>query len=380
MLPELSIALRFAETRLADLIQQNEFQTLEFMAYGKNFMTSMGFSPDAFVQMAFQAAYYGLYGRIECVYEPSMTKAFYHGRTEAIRSVTEESVEFVRTFWGEKPPHEKVEALRKACEAHVKITRDCARAQGHDRHLYALYCIWQRSLDEGYETGTDQDSTLERSSSPISNPNAEQSIVSSPSRRSMISEDGSYPGSVTGPQITHSMPALFADSGWDKLNTTILSTSNCGNPSLRQFGFGPTSGDGFGIGYIIKDGSISICASSKHRQTSRFIDSLEAYFLEIRKLLKQTKRRGTSGDKTMSRAREVEEKSKNNRIKSRGRNILTDATAKPHTPQTESVQESDDEGLGGCKHPFCPTNFQPPHITNHQSTLVSRNGADSFLH
>jgi carnitine O-acetyltransferase len=64
MLPELSTALRFAETRLADLIQQNEFATLEFPHYGKNFMTSMGFSPDAFVQMAFQAAYYGLYGRI----------------------------------------------------------------------------------------------------------------------------------------------------------------------------------------------------------------------------------------------------------------------------------------------------------------------------
>jgi carnitine O-acetyltransferase len=349
MLPELSIALRFAETRLADLIQQNEFQTLEFMSYGKNFMTSMGFSPDAFVQMAFQAAYYGLYGRIECVYEPAMTKAFYHGRTEAVRSVTEESVEFVRTFWGEKPPHEKVEALKKACEAHVKITRECAKAQGHDRHLYALYCIWQRSLDEGYETGTDQESSEERSSSPVQ----DSAIMSSPSRRSLVSDDGSYSPSVTS--HAHTVPSLFADSGWDKLNTTILSTSNCGNPSLRHFGFGPTSGDGFGIGYIIKDGSISICASSKHRQTARFIDSLEAYFLEIRKLLRQTKRRGTSENKGLSRAREVEEKSKNNRIKSRGRNILTEAAVvKPMTPTTESVQESDDEGLGGCKHPFCP--------------------------
>ena len=87
-------------TRLADLIQQNEFQTLDLAAYGKNFMTSMGFSPDAFVQMAFQAAYYGLYGRVECTYEPAMTKVYLHGRTEAIRSVTPESVDFVQTFWG----------------------------------------------------------------------------------------------------------------------------------------------------------------------------------------------------------------------------------------------------------------------------------------
>jgi carnitine O-acetyltransferase len=348
MVPELSIALRFAETRLADLIQQNEFQTLEFMGYGKNFMTSMGFSPDAFVQMAFQAAYYGLYGRIECVYEPAMTKAYYHGRTEAIRPVTDESVEFVRTFWGEKPANNKVEALRKACEKHVQITKSCAKAQGHDRHLYALYCIWQRSLDEDYENSTDIDS-VDRSASPGANSD-NPSLVNSPSRRSVVSDDGSLSTSGQGHQVQHNMPSLFADSGWDKLNTTILSTSNCGNPSLRQFGFGPTSGEGFGIGYIVKDGSISICASSKHRQTARFIESLEAYFLEIRKLLRQIKRRGTSADKTMSRAREAEDqRPKSTRVKSRGRNILADQVKGIITPQTESIQESDDEGLGGCR-------------------------------
>ena len=147
MLPELRTALRFAETRLADLIQQNEFRTLEFVGYGKNFITSMGFSPDAFVQMAFQVAYYGLYGRLECTYEPAMTKIFLHGRTEAIRTVTAECVEFVRTFWADNPAEKKVEALRKACRKHTAITKECAKALGQDRHLYALYCVWQRAVD-----------------------------------------------------------------------------------------------------------------------------------------------------------------------------------------------------------------------------------------
>lgn len=52
--------------------------------------TEHGFSPDAFVQMAYQAAYFSLYGRTESTYEPAMTKTFLHGRTEAIRSVTTE--------------------------------------------------------------------------------------------------------------------------------------------------------------------------------------------------------------------------------------------------------------------------------------------------
>lgn len=62
--PDLRAGIRFAETRLSDLICQNDCQALEFKGYGKNFITSHGFSPDAFVQMAFQGAYFGLYGTI----------------------------------------------------------------------------------------------------------------------------------------------------------------------------------------------------------------------------------------------------------------------------------------------------------------------------
>jgi carnitine O-acetyltransferase len=60
--PELRVGIRFAETRLSDLICQNDCVAIEFRGYGKTFITSNGFSPDAFVQMAFQAAYFGLYG------------------------------------------------------------------------------------------------------------------------------------------------------------------------------------------------------------------------------------------------------------------------------------------------------------------------------
>ena len=361
MTPELATALRFAETRLADLIQQNEFATMEFMHYGKNFMTSMGFSPDAFVQMAFQAAYYGMYGRLESQYEPAMTKVYFHGRTEAIRPVTQESVEFVRTFWAENPTSAKVDALRKACEKHTAITKDCAKAQGHDRHLYALMCLWQRQVDAEFSAqgstsrggasvstngtnGFDSSPTSERDPDP-------SSFTNSPNRTSVNSEEESMPPSRSPPrnQHQHSLPAIFADSGWDKINNTILSTSNCGNPALRHFGFGPTSGEGFGIGYIIKDGSISICASSKHRQTKRFIDAIEAYFLEIRKLLRQIQRRGTGSDKQASRVREYEEtRPKGQRLKSRGRAIGGDVTTGKSQPEEDSGVASDDD-MGGCK-------------------------------
>jgi carnitine O-acetyltransferase len=39
------------------------------------------------------------------------------------------------------------------------------------------------------------------------------------------------------------------------------------------------------VGYIIKDDALSICAASKHLQTSRFLDTLSNYLLDMQKIL-----------------------------------------------------------------------------------------------
>ncbi|KAI9742418.1 MAG: hypothetical protein M1818_003952 [Claussenomyces sp. TS43310] len=348
MIPELNIAVRFAETRLADLIQQNEFETLDFSGYGSTIIKQMGFSPDAFVQMAFQAAYYGLYGRVECSYEPAMTKTFFHGRTEAVRSVTAASVEFVQTFWTDNPAKQKIEALKRACAAHTANTKESSKAQGCDRHLYALFSVWQRALDdEGAEAASSNGLSSDGCSSPVDG----ESVVGSLGKSSIRSSQGRTSPSPSRANMQSVMPLLFNDGGWDKLNNTVLSTSNCGNPSLRQFGFGPTSGDGFGIGYIIKEDDINICASSKHRQTKRFVDALEAYLHEIRRIFKSTEKRTSSPNAT--RAREASESRRPKagpRLKSRGR-MIKKGEGRKGTPGSmtpiDSAAVSDDEGLGG---------------------------------
>lgn len=370
MVPEVSSALRFAETRLADLIQQNEFEVLEFEGYGKNFITSMGFSPDAFVQMAFQAAYYGLYGRVESTYEPAMTKVFLHGRTEAIRTVSDESVEFVRKFCENAPAREKLEALKKACIRHVALTKECAKGLGQDRHLYALFCVWQRGLDEqsqsifGTEGSLNGTSTDGYGTSPTDG--AFEASPPTEGRSRSFSETSSISGTSRdyAQRPPQNIPSIFSDAAWDKINNAILSTSNCGNPSLRLFGFGPTSGDGFGIGYIIKADSISISVSSKHRQTKRFVDTLQSYLFEVRHMLRATQRRTTGSG---SRAREAEKNSESantaatlsasGRTKSRsGRAVGTARTqlrtSLANSEDSNSVtskEESDGEGgmLGG---------------------------------
>lgn len=233
--PEVAAAIRYGETRLSDLICQNECQVLEYTKFGKNFITRHKFSPDAFVQASFQAAYHQLYGRNVATYEPAMTKAYQHGRTEAIRTCQPWTADFVQTFGdGSVDRDVKLEKLRRACDAHAKLSKECAQGQGHDRHLYAMYSLCKLDVSSG--------------------------------KRSEL-------------------PELFRDGGFATLNHTILSTSNCGNPALRLFGFGPVAPDGFGIGYIIKDDAISVCASSKHLQTARYLRTLEAYLDRVSELI-----------------------------------------------------------------------------------------------
>lgn len=274
--PDLSLALRFGETRLSDLINQNEFKHLEFKSYGSSTIKKMKYSPDAFVQMAFQATYYALYGKVECTYEPAMTKAFFHGRTEAIRTVSQESNLFVRKFFDPAmPSKDKLKYLSDACVKHSEQTRRCSAGHGVDRHLYALFCIWKRYVAESETIFSATEMTNDDTiiNNEISSSSSDHTVGGN-NQQSLKFE------------LNH-LPEIFADGGWDKLNNTIISTSNCGNPSLRLFGFGPVSANGFGIGYIIKDDSISICASSKHRQTSRFLVTLESYLNEVYRIFKE---------------------------------------------------------------------------------------------
>lgn len=55
-------------------------------------------SPDAFIQMALQLAYYRDAGRFSLTYEASMTRLFREGRTETVRPCTIESAAWVKAM------------------------------------------------------------------------------------------------------------------------------------------------------------------------------------------------------------------------------------------------------------------------------------------
>eukprot|EP00985_Skeletonema_marinoi_P022214 scaffold14073_cov137-Skeletonema_marinoi.AAC.5 len=220
----------FAETALSDQIVASETYVLEFTGYGKTLIVKNKMSPDSFVQLSMQLAHYRLYGKIVSQYEPVLTKGFYHGRTEAMRTATEKAATFCKTWMNPSATDEnKLESLREATVYHSSGIKDALTGKGIERHLFALKCI------------------------------ADKNKIATPD--------------------------FFSSKAYGKLNHTILSTSNCGNPSLRLFGFGPVVQDGFGIGYIIRDDGLQYSISSKHRQTERFAHTLKQTLIDMGKLL-----------------------------------------------------------------------------------------------
>lgn len=79
-------------------------------------------SPDAYIQMALQLAYYRDAKRFCLTYEAIMTRLYREGRTETVRPLTIESAAWVKAMEDENSTtEEKVKLLRNACEFHQVI-------------------------------------------------------------------------------------------------------------------------------------------------------------------------------------------------------------------------------------------------------------------
>lgn len=65
-------------------------------AWGKGIIKKCKVSPDGFIQMALQLAYYKENKKFVQTYEASMTRLYLNGRTETVRSCTLEMTDFVR--------------------------------------------------------------------------------------------------------------------------------------------------------------------------------------------------------------------------------------------------------------------------------------------
>ncbi|PNI68964.1 CRAT isoform 9, partial [Pan troglodytes] len=121
------------------MIQDLDITMMVFHHFGKDFPKSEKLSPDAFIQMALQLAYYRIYGQACATYESASLRMFHLGRTDTIRSASMDSLAFVKAMDDSSvTEHQKVELLRKAVQAHRGYTDRAIRGEAFDRHLLGL--------------------------------------------------------------------------------------------------------------------------------------------------------------------------------------------------------------------------------------------------
>lgn len=123
---------------------------VHFTGYGKEAIKQHKTSPDAWVQMIKQLAFYRLFNRPGVTYESCQTRQFLLGRTEVIRSVSSEGKAFVEAMIdSSKSDAEREKLFRAAVARHIQYSTWAADAQGVDRHLFGLKKLVQ--TDKGEE-------------------------------------------------------------------------------------------------------------------------------------------------------------------------------------------------------------------------------------
>ncbi|KAF7511151.1 hypothetical protein GJ744_005382 [Endocarpon pusillum] len=258
---EIDAALHLAEAKLVNRIERHQLETLDFRDYGKGWIKSAGFPPDAFFQMALHAAYHSAYSRVGNGFEPIQMREYLHGRTDVIRPLTPEAAAFARIFSDEKAsPAEKIEAMHRATDAHVALSKDCAKGLSHHRHLYVLQQLWKRRR-----------AFLEA--------NALQPITGVDAH---INGDSSSPNQLP---TTTTTTTIFTDPGWARLGTTILMGSNVDNPCLDYAGFGPPADDGFTICYFTRQDQMAMSVCCRNGQAKRLVDAIGRTFRELKTLV-----------------------------------------------------------------------------------------------
>jgi carnitine O-palmitoyltransferase 1 len=236
-------ALAFHHKNCEDL----ELVVIEHTDYGKGFIKTCSVSPDAYVQMALHLTYFkDSGGQFAMTYESSMTRLYRLGRTETVRSLTNDAVKFVRAM-AEKDctVSRRIELLRCACDNHQTLYRDAMNGRGIDRHLFGLFVLCKGL---GYESEFLKEAmlvpwTLSTSQQP------QQQIQTSPNTNNPKYKDKLCPGG----------------------------------------GFGPVSDQGYGVSYMLpSDASLFFHISSKRSSTAtnsrRFADLLFESLRDMRQL------------------------------------------------------------------------------------------------
>ncbi|KAJ8413763.1 hypothetical protein AAFF_G00063610 [Aldrovandia affinis] len=235
--PEIKKDIEKAKQNMNIMVHDLDVKAIVFTHYGKNVPKAYKMSPDAFIQMALQLAYFRIYHLCCSTYESASLRMFKLGRTDTIRSTSADSLRFVQAMDDpSKQSTEKVVLLQKAVGAHRAYTDMAIHGQAIDRHLLGL--------------------------------------------------------KLQGIEDLTSMPDIFMDTSYAVALHYNLSTSQVPAKTDCVMCFGPVVPDGYGVCYNPMDEhinfSVSAFNSCAETNATKLARALEEALVDMRDLLEQT--------------------------------------------------------------------------------------------
>lgn len=229
---EVQAEIERAEKDFTEVIGAHELRVQAYQGYGKGLIKKFKCSPDAYVQMIIQLAYFKMYGKNRPTYESAATRRFQQGRTETCRSVSDDSVAFCKAIVDPHiEPKETVALFRKAVNSHVEYITAASDGKGVDRHLFGL--------------------------KKLLGPNDE-------------------------------VPSIYKDPTYAYSSKWFISTSQLSSEYFNGYGWSQVVDDGWGIAYMINENSIQFNIVSKGLGSERMSFYLNEAAGDIRDLLLPT--------------------------------------------------------------------------------------------
>ncbi|MDQ6783362.1 MAG: choline/carnitine O-acyltransferase [Actinomycetota bacterium] len=235
---ELRADVRSAGDAFASFAASSATSVVAFEDFGANQIKQLGMSPDAFAQMAYQLAHHRCRGVVGATYESIATRHFRNGRTEAMRVVTPEVIDFVTAMDDPKAGAAKCRtAFRAAAAKHVERAKECKAGQAPEQHLWELQLLQGRCGETLEATGT-----LD----------------------------------------------LYQSPGWIIMRDDYLSTSSVPSANVQSFGFGSTGERCIGVGYVLLPNRWNLYLSARRSYRDQmlvFADDVRVAVRELRDLL-----------------------------------------------------------------------------------------------
>ncbi|XP_051503513.1 choline O-acetyltransferase-like isoform X1 [Myxocyprinus asiaticus] len=246
--PEIHDFLLASSDKLQRLVKNLDMNVHKFTGYGKEFIKRQKMSPDAYVQVALQFAFYRCYGRLVPTYESASIRRFREGRVDNIRSATPEALAFVEAMTDSSnfTDAEKMETFRTAIKAQTNYTILAITGMAIDNHLLGLREIAK--------------------------------------------------------ELKLEKPELFSDPTYVTSNQFILSTSQVPTTEEMFCCYGPVVPNGYGACYNPQADHIIFCVSSfsdsAETSSDLFVKALEGCLKEMQDLCRKCHIQPTPADST----------------------------------------------------------------------------------